>query len=251
SLGWGIQSFALAAMSALGEMPPVDYAIHADTTHEISGTYEHAAKWTPWLESHGVKVVTVRASQPNVLRRGGVSIPAYTINGTGKSGQTKRQCTHDWKMSPIRRFIRSIIGKPTPGAVEMVMGISLDEYARQRSSDVQYIENAYPLVDSRITRADCIEWLERQGLDVPPKSACSFCPYHNRGAWRELKRAGGLDWERALSVDEVIRDRRPPYQLFVHPARLPLAHAVSIPEDEGARQMELDEVPCDGGVCFV
>ena len=55
SLGWGVQSWTLAAMVALGELPPVDLAIHADTTHEAAGTYAHAAKWTPWLEKPGGK----------------------------------------------------------------------------------------------------------------------------------------------------------------------------------------------------
>jgi hypothetical protein len=36
SLGWGIQSFTLAAMVALGELDPLSFAIHADTTHETS-----------------------------------------------------------------------------------------------------------------------------------------------------------------------------------------------------------------------
>ena len=34
SLGWGVQSFTLAAMVALGELEPIDAAIHADTTHD-------------------------------------------------------------------------------------------------------------------------------------------------------------------------------------------------------------------------
>ena len=34
--GLGVQSFALAAMSALGVLPPVDAAVHADTSHERS-----------------------------------------------------------------------------------------------------------------------------------------------------------------------------------------------------------------------
>ena len=50
----------LAAMSALGDLPPVDVAIHADTTHERSATYAYAQRWTPWLEARGVRVVTVR-----------------------------------------------------------------------------------------------------------------------------------------------------------------------------------------------
>lgn len=60
SLGWGIQSFTLAAMSALGDLEKVDYAVHSDTTHERSATYEFAIKWTGWLVEKGIKVVTVR-----------------------------------------------------------------------------------------------------------------------------------------------------------------------------------------------
>ena len=68
SLGWGVQSWTIAAMVALGELPPIDLAIHADTTHEAVGTYAHAAEWTPWLGEHGVKVVTVTAENTEVLR---------------------------------------------------------------------------------------------------------------------------------------------------------------------------------------
>ena len=42
SLGWGVQSWALAAMVALGELEPVDFAIHSDTTWERSDTYQFA-----------------------------------------------------------------------------------------------------------------------------------------------------------------------------------------------------------------
>ena len=103
SLGWGVQSFTLAAMIALKELPPVDFAIHADTGHEAEGTYAHAARWTPWLEEHGLNVVTVQAqntdptvhpSATNNLTRNGIRIPAYTVNPiTGKAGQVNRVCT--------------------------------------------------------------------------------------------------------------------------------------------------------------
>ncbi len=46
SLGWGVQSFTLAAMSALGDLPRIDAAVHADTTHESILTYEFASRWT-------------------------------------------------------------------------------------------------------------------------------------------------------------------------------------------------------------
>ena len=73
SLGWGVQSFTLAAMVALGDLEPVDVAIHADTTHESKLTYEFAARWTPWLEEHGVRVVTVASTAARITtdRAGG------------------------------------------------------------------------------------------------------------------------------------------------------------------------------------
>ena len=119
SLGWGVQSFTLAAMVALGELPPVDLAIHADTTHEATGTYAHAQKWTPWLGEHGVKVVTVTADNTEVVRAWAnsrsVMIPAFTLAPDDSHGQVRRQCTHDWKLTPIRRYLRRLIPTPSLG----------------------------------------------------------------------------------------------------------------------------------------
>ncbi len=266
SIGWGIQSFTVASMMALGEMDPVDVAIHADTTHEMAGTYAHAAKYTPWLERHGIPVRTVTANRPDVVREdwsNSVLIPAFTTDGAGSAGQVRRQCTHDWKIMPIRRLLREMLGAgmPKPGSVQLSMGISADEWIRMKDSDVQYINHVYPLVDLRITRAACIRWLQDHELDAPPKSSCTFCPYHSIGQWQELKRAGGPDWDNALAADEVIRHKRelgagkPGHEvqkgilLYVHPGRRPLAEAIDIPTDHG--QLQLLETSCDSGACGV
>ena len=265
SLGWGVQSWTLAAMAALGEIPMPDYAVHADTTHEMAGTYAHAEKWTPWLEEHGVKVRTVQAPpslvdidewrKPYKENTNNALIPAHTVNlDTLEHGQISRQCTAKWKIGPLRKFARSIIGKTSPECVEMWMGISLDEWQRMRTSDAQYIKNVYPLVDRRLNRSYCAAWLDEHGLDIPPKSACTFCPYHSKDTWKRMKQAGGVDWENAVTVDEVIRNNGKgdgiKFQLFIHSSGLPLEKAVRIPEDYGATQMEMD-IPCDSGACFV
>ena len=258
SLGWGIQSWTLAAMAALGEIPMPDYAVHADTTHEMQNTYSHAKKWTPWLEERGVKVRTVQAANTNISNFGTkykVQIPAVTYDlQTGKTGVLSRQCTSDWKIAPLRRFARSIIGKTSPECVEMWMGISLDEWQRMRTAEVKYVKNVYPLVDRRLSRSYCVAWLEEHGLDIPPKSACTFCPYHNKDHWKRMKQAGGADWAEAVAVDNVIRDKGKgsgkDFQLFIHSSGLPLEEAVRIPEDYGAKQLEMD-IPCDSGHCFV
>lgn len=249
SLGWGVQSWTLAAMAALGEIPRPDYAVHADTTHEMAGTYAHAEKWTPWLLEHGIKVVTVTADNTNVVSLDGKPMmPAFGNRGdSGRGGQIRRRCTNDWKIRPIRKFVRRIIGNGRSNCVEMWQGISIDEWQRMKSADVNYITNVYPLVDQRISRMDCISWLGRKNLDVPPKSSCTFCPYHTVASWKAMKREGGSDWQEAVNVDTQIRHRVPPGPVFLHSKMVGLPKAVNIPEDHGAQQLEL---PCDSGFCF-
>ena len=142
--------------------------------------------------------------------------------------------------------------KPAAGVVESWQGISLDEFQRMRDSDVAYITNVYPLVDRKMSLADCLTWLETRGLPIPPKSSCTFCPYRSLGSWRELKRVGGADWIEAVAVDLAIREKRPRAALYVPPGRKPLPEAVTIPEDFGASQSTMfgEENACDSGYCM-
>lgn len=238
SLGWGVQSFTLAAMSALGELPKVDYAIHADTTHESQLTYEFARKWTPWLKERGVRVITLKPDDANLLDKwGGVMIPCYTP----PNSQIQRQCTGKWKIKPIRRWLHNNRNREP---VEQLIGISLDEYHRMKPSGVKYITNIWPLIDKRMTRADCVKWLTAHGLDIPSKSACTFCPFHTTREWRAIKN-NPLDWEEAVSVDKQIRHALPPAPLFLHPSRKPLEY-VDFRTAEEKGQLTLWDNECTG-----
>ena len=217
SLGWGVQSFTLAAMVALGELEPIDAAVHSDTGFESTLTYEFAKRWTPWLEAHGVKVETVKGTNGDLselfqLTKSGKQIskiPAFTTNDDGSRAIGRRQCTTEWKISPLRRWLQE---HRENQRVEQWIGISLDEIERTRVSDVKYISNRYPLIEKRMTRSACILWLGKNGIEVPPKSACIFCPYHNKAQWQIVK-ATESDWELAKKVDELMRlhGKRPNY----------------------------------------
>lgn len=260
-------------MSALGELEPVDVALHSDTTWERQATYEFARQWTPWLEERGVRVVTVNDEpQAQKVVSGEPDIPAFTKKATpivplrndnfeivisgytayengNPSGMLRRQCTHRWKIQPMRRWLR------TQGArqVEQWLGITLDEIERAKDSDVQWITHHFPLLEKRMTRQDCINWLQSHGLPVPPKSSCVFCPYHRRQTWVEMKNANGPDWKTAVEVDEAIRNKRPGYIAYVHPDRIPLIE-LKTAADFGATQLNfVDTVnaECDSGYCFL
>ncbi len=47
--GREVQSFTRAPMVALGELSPVDAAIHAYTTEEFVKTCRFTERWTPWI----------------------------------------------------------------------------------------------------------------------------------------------------------------------------------------------------------
>jgi 3'-phosphoadenosine 5'-phosphosulfate sulfotransferase (PAPS reductase)/FAD synthetase len=183
-MGFGVQSWTLCAMSALGELPKVDVAIHSDTGHERSATYAFAAEWTPWLEQRGVQVATVRNEARGgtdvVIGDNKTPIPAHTVN-EGKEGRIRRQCTSDWKIQPIRRYLQA---HRNGQQVELWLGITTDEFHRAKDADVAYITHTFPLLDLGMSRGDCLTWLEAHDLPTPGKSSCSFCPFLNKRAWQ-------------------------------------------------------------------
>ena len=243
SLGWGIQSTTLAFMVALGELPPVDVAIHADTGHESALTYAFAERWTGWLQAHGVVVAT--HEKKNIIDKwGGMQLPAFTFGKKG-NGQIRRQCTHEWKIRPMRQWLQA---NREYQPVEQWIGISTDEALRMRPSGVKYITNRWPLIEKNMRRRDCQRWLIEHKLEVPSKSACVFCPFHTTREWRET-RCIAKDWQQAVETDNLIRHARPPQDLYLHPSRKPLSEVDFRTEEERGQMCMWDE-ECTG-ICGV
>ena len=118
-----------------------------------------------------------------------------------------------------------------------------------KNSDVKYITNRWPLIEKRMRRWDCKLWLDRHGLEIPPRSACVFCPFHSRSEWRDIRDNAPDDWRKAVEVDQAIRKARPPYDLFVNVQRKPLPECdLDGPIDKG--QLSLWEAECSG-ICGV
>lgn len=262
SLGWGVQSWTIAAMAALGELPPVNVAVHSDTTFERADTYAFAEQWTPWLEARGVRVVMVSDPRAaHILKKSGTSdghytlMPVFTLDEVGKRGQLRRQCTSRWKIEPLHKWLGDELKRldidKTPGVVRQQLGITMDEWQRAKDSPVPWIKNTYPLLDRRMTRNDCLRWLEAHDLPTPGKSACVQCPFHSRAYWQEMKREDGPDWRAAVAHDARLRASGRPW--YLHSDRKPLEEAVVLPHETGQGWLfDADNEPgCDSGHCFL
>ena len=124
-----------------------------------------------------------------------IDIPVY-LKGTDGSGDGmgRRQCTEHYKIRPVRRKIRELLGLsrgqrvPADTTVELWLGISTDEAIRMKTSRDRWIHNRYPLIAVGMSRKDCLEWWEGR-YDRPLEgSACVGCPYQSRQRWVETKR---------------------------------------------------------------
>ncbi|WP_368649774.1 hypothetical protein [Brucella intermedia] len=287
SLGAGVQSTTLALMAAHGEIGPMpDCAIFADTGWEPKPVYEHLA----WLASPNVLPFPIHIVSAGDLRadliagaRGArwASIPAFTRNVTPAGtelpvydeddngdlvvvgsrilptdqvgvGMIRRQCTGDYKIVPIRRKVRELLGltrrrSPAAPVAEQWIGISLDEALRMKPSFETWQTNRWPLIERGMTRNDCLRWLERHGYPLPPKSACIGCPFHSDDHWRHMRNHDPEAWADAVAVDATIRTGFHGIrgEVYLHRSAVPLDQAdLSTAADHGQLDLWLNE--CEG-----
>ena len=242
SFGGGVQTVALAAMACLDNIERPDFAVFADTQWEKRATTEYLGWFIPWAKERGLRIITtskgsIRADALNPYKQF-ASMPLWTETGflvhkVKERGMLRRQCTNEYKIDPVNRVIRREFGigprkKWRGNPCELWLGISLDEYAaRGRDSMDTWIKFRYPLVDLRMNRGDCEEWLKAHGLAVPPKSACVGCPYTNNQSWRWLKSNSPEEFEEACRFDEEVRNTRVGVRnpVYLHPSQKPLRWA--------------------------
>jgi len=282
NLGAGVQSTTLYLMfckgELVGEYPPLDFAIFADTQDEPRAVYDHLE----WLRSlGGPPILTGTAGRlGDDLSRGVnstgqrfASIPAYTTAVEGRpDGMTRRQCTAEYKIDVVERVIRRDVlglakGGRVPKSVRVVqsLGLSYDEPRRVARTRLRFAAHpwsspSFPLFDLFVTRAECRRWLAGQSIPHEvPRSACCFCPYRSNAEWRDLRDNDPAGWSRAVAVDDAmraadrIRNRRLDQSLYVHRSCVPLAAAdIDTPEPDsiqGAFQFSrlgVVESECEG-----
>ncbi len=206
SLGAGVQSSTLALMCARGEIPAPEVAIFADTQNEPKSVYA----WLDWLQTEiPFPIVRVSAgnlsetaSTPRTSAAGNVylrpMIPAY-IDNAGAKGIAMRHCTMDFKITVILRELRK---RAKGRKVEQYIGISFDELHRMKPSKHPWLHNAYPLVERRLTRGHCLEWMARNGYPTPPRSACVYCPFHSDTEWKRLKDEEPTEFAEAVAFEK-------------------------------------------------
>ncbi|MEE1838073.1 hypothetical protein [Streptomyces sp. SP17KL33] len=235
----------MLALSAEGILPKVDYAIFADTGWEPRAVYRHLDRLEREIaEPAGIPVL--RVSSGNIRKDAlnpehrFASMPLHVLNQGGRPGMTRRQCTGEYKIKPIKKKVRELLGHPYPQRipkstfVEQWVGISTDEFHRAKDADVQYMRNLHPLIALGWTRTDCTRYLSSIGLDNTPKSSCLGCPFHGNAQWRNIRDNSPGEWADVVAFDAAIRQGNARAnasgnpllgEAFLHRSRIPLSQA--------------------------
>lgn len=259
SLGAGVQSTVLYLTEEW------DYAIFADTQEEPMPVYNHLA----WLEKHGRAPIIIRTAGKlgdDIMRgtttrnRRFASVPFFTLGTDNRIGKTRRQCTSDYKLDVIHRWIRDLLGLkkgqrfPKNVQIKQGIGFSYDEQGRIGRTMANWkrpqIMPIFPLYEKRWTRWHCLEWLKANVPHEVPRSSCVFCPFHRQEEWRWLRDHDPRGWARAVEVDKAIRvpgnvvNRNMDAQRFAHRSCVPLDQA-DLGDDELDKQLTFEG--CTGG----
>lgn len=270
SLGAGLQSSVLVEMVAEGELPRPDLVIFADTQDEPQYVYDQVKHLHQRLSAKGIRLeIVTKGDMIKDIYAGGrfAAMPLFTRNAEGEKAQLKRQCTSEYKIAPIERQIkvellrRNLAKQVTKnydtGAridtyvkkgviVEQWLGITADEAERMATSRHFWQRLRYPLVERRMTRQDCADWLTARGLPVPQKSSCRHCPYHDNQYWLDMRLNRPEDWKKVAKFDNDLRNGE---LRIAATARNPIyLHRTLIPLSELPLQMPL-EIEANPGHC--
>lgn len=264
SYGGGVQSNAVLVLQALKKLAsPYDAFVFAnvgeDSENPATLDYvERVAK--PYAAEHGIPFVELRKTrfgEPDTLYQAvmrsqrDVPLPIYMAGGAPGN----RKCTTEFKLRVIDRWCK----RQSWTHIVQGLGISRDEW--QRARDTQWHDShgkqalgywkrrEYPLLDLRLSRADCLRIVSDAGLPQPPKSSCFFCPYHRPAEWIELKRTEPELFKQAVEMEKHMNDVRANLNrdaVYLHRSLVPLDQAVG-----NQLPMFPDWDGCDEGVCFV
>ena len=202
SFGDGVNTVALLILC----WREYDFVIFADTGSEKKSTYRYIEEYIiPFCETHGIQFVMVQENEilEEYMKRSG-RLPAIM----------NRFCTKNYKVAPIQRFYRKVLGATNKHQVVEHIGFTVNEAKRiGRFAGKKYIDRQYPLLDRKITRDGCVKIIQDEGWPIPPKSACDHCFLQTKHAIRQVAAEDPERFQEIIKLEES-SPRFPKYKIF-------------------------------------
>jgi 3'-phosphoadenosine 5'-phosphosulfate sulfotransferase (PAPS reductase)/FAD synthetase len=167
-----------------------DLILFADTGGEKPHTYRHLETVNTWLARQSWEPITVvryatREGEELTLEQDCLNRRALPGIAYGF-----KSCSERWKARPQDKFLKT--WEPAVQAwakglkVVKFVGFDAGEPKRIKNHDSPRFKVRYPLAAWDWAREECVEAIRREGLPLPGKSACFFCPSSTKPEIRDL-----------------------------------------------------------------
>lgn len=202
--GAGVNSTAMLILLTKQNVK-LDFIIFSDTGGEKPETYAFIPKFSQWLVKNGQPKIMVakykksdgveETLEQELNRRKALPPIAYGF----------KSCSEKYKIRPMNRYLKANhphIFESEEKPIKYI-GFDIGEKRRMKDDPTGLFENHYPLIELNITRGDCEKAIRDEGLCMPLKSSCFFCP--NMKAHEVLRLPEDLK-KRAIKMEENAKD---------------------------------------------
>jgi hypothetical protein len=244
SSGGGRQSSAALILSAKGIFP---YKTHIFCNVGEDSEDNKTLQWVrnilvPYAEKNGIEFIVASKGGKTLYQainttRYSIPIPAKFFYKNGKKNIGMRACTNEYKIRVSDHFIKTKFGdKINPPNVRVGLGISMDEFQRAKVYPIRKMGSVgeikdnkgihywnkiqeYPLIfcspfslfgkefKDGLTVSDCMWIVEQEGLGIPPKSACWFCPFHSIEYWKNLALKDDPLYHKGVELEQLLQQK--------------------------------------------
>ena len=192
SMGAGVNSVA----ALIRYNKKYDVVIFADTKDEHVGTYEYIGRYIiPFCLSHNIPFITV-------------GLDHSVLEGAERHDAPElffwqKQCSRKHKIEPILKWIRRELHAHYKNPVLVDVCFEYGEESRIGPNYYpKYAIRNFPLMDDKITRAQCNTIIKDYGWPAPPKSGCDHCFMAGRKNMKKLLYANPAKVQRLAEAEK-------------------------------------------------
>lgn len=266
SYGGGVQSTALLVLAVQGK---IDYKtflfcnVGDDSEKPETIDYVHSIAM-PYAKDNGIELIelqkTLRSGEKDtlygrLLRGNTPDIPVHFGKSALGPGMAQRSCTNHFKIRVVDKWLKAK-GAKQEGAL-VGLGISMDEFQRVKPNmnpeTIDWKEHAFPLIDMRLDRQDCMNIISKVGLHVPPKSSCWFCPFNRIQYWQEMRNKQPDLFQKGVDLEKVLNEKRDSQgknRVWLTRRIMPLTQATTHLKQHSLFEEDVDDI-CESGYCFM
>lgn len=204
SYGGGTNSTALLiAMWRIGFRP--DIILFANTGGERPDTYDYVHMFSLWLQNKGFPPIHWVMTQNKLGQYYTLEQRCLANKMLPSLAYGYKACSEKHKQRPQHKFLRQ--WKPAldvwkkKGKVLKLIGYDAGETHRKSILSDDYYEYHYLLRILKWDRKKCVEVIKEEGLPLPGKSSCFFCPAMKKKEILILKRTQPDLLKRALEIE--------------------------------------------------